>query len=213
MRRADLYTALALVALFVTVSATAPRWSRLLRQPARSQAIEEEGVPVTAPTAPPGQTPVVGSINVKLFFEDTQAGGLVVEQRSVSYQSSLARQIQVVVEEILRGSQAGNLSSWTSGGRVLEVFVTPKGVAYVDLSKEVKAGLMPGTRAELLAVYSLVDSISLNFPAIKRVQILIDGLAVETLAGHVDLSRPLGADLTLLAPVPEPNATPTPPSS
>jgi hypothetical protein len=38
-----------------------------------------------------------------------------------------------------------------------------------------------------------------NFPAIRRVQILVDDHPAETLAGHVDLSRPLTPDMTLLA--------------
>jgi spore germination protein GerM len=149
---------------------------------------------------------------VKLFFEDPQGGGLVVEERGVAYQASLARQLRVVVEELLRGSQSGSLSPWAGNARVLEVFVTARGVAYIDLSKEVTMSRVPGTRAELLAVYSLVNSIALNFPAIQRVQILIDGQAAETLAGHVDLSRPLQPDMTLLAAVPA-HASPTPPHS
>ena len=35
-------------------------------------------------------------------------------------------------------------------------------------------------------------------PAIQRVQILIDGREADTLAGHVDLRRPLQQDLSLV---------------
>jgi hypothetical protein len=201
MKKADVYTVVGLIGLFVAVAATAPRWARMLRQPAR--VVEEEsgappGVAEPAPTAGSAAS-AQRTINVKLFFEDPQGGGLVLEERGVSYQASLSRQLQVVVEELLRGSQSGSLSPWAGDARVLEVFVTARGVAYVDLSKEVVATHLPGTRAELLAVYSLVNSIALNFPAIQRVQILIDGQSAETLAGHVDLSRPLAPDMTLLA--------------
>ncbi|HEV7500454.1 MAG TPA: hypothetical protein VGQ33_10650, partial [Vicinamibacteria bacterium] len=51
---------------------------------------------------------------------------------------------------------------------------------------------------ELLSVYSIVNSLTVNFPAIKRVQIHFDDRPAETLAGHIDLSRPLSADMTLL---------------
>jgi hypothetical protein len=37
-----------------------------------------------------------------------------------------------------------------------------------------------------------------NLPAIQRVQILIGGKEVDTLAGHVDLRRPLRLDLSLV---------------
>ena len=63
-----------------------------------------------------------------------------------------------------------------------------------------------GSKEELLAVYALVNSIVLNFPAVRKVQILLDGRPATTLAGHVDLSRPLTLDTTLLAvPDPEPD--------
>jgi hypothetical protein len=41
-----------------------------------------------------------------------------------------------------------------------------------------------------------VDAITDNLPAIAAVQILIDGHEVDTLAGHVDLRRPLTKNAT-----------------
>lgn len=199
MRRADILIGIGLAALLVAVPLTAHRWSRLLRQPvtppAEEAAIEGEVEP--APTEAPAD--VRRTINVKLFFEDPGGAGLVPEERSVAYHASLSRQLRAVVEELLRGSVAGKLSPLAGNTRVLEVFVTARGVAYVDLSKEIAEKQVPGASAEMLAVFSLVNSITMNFPAIKRVQILIDGRMTDTLAGHVDLSRPLLPDLTLLA--------------
>ena len=43
--------------------------------------------------------------------------------------------------------------------------------------------------------------------AVRRVQILVGGRPVTTLAGHVDLTRPLSADMTLIAE-PRPEALP-----
>lgn len=214
MKRADVLTVAGLVALFVAVAMTSPRWSRLLRQPTRA-AEEEPPIQTSAQPVPRpvDSASVVRTINVKLFFEDAQARGLVSEERSVAYQANLSRQLKVVVEELLHGSQSGRISPWAAGSaRVLDVFVTARGIAYVDLSKEVTATQVPGSRAELLAVYSLVDSIAFNFPAIKRVQILIDGQSALTLAGHVDLSRPLPPDMTLVAAAP-PVASAAPPNS
>jgi hypothetical protein len=209
MKRADVLTAGGLVLLLVTVALTAPRWSRWLRQPVRGGTGED--VPAgPEPTAVPAE--VVRTINVKLFFEDGHGRGLVLEERSVPYHASLSRQIQVVVEELLRGSRTGSLSPLAGNAKVLEVFVTARGAAYVDLSKEITAAQVPGARAELLAVYSLVNSVALNFPAIRRVQIMIDGQPAQTLAGHVDLSRPLLPDMTLLASSTEPQDVPQPTS-
>ena len=34
-------------------------------------------------------------------------------------------------------------------------------------------------------------TVAIDFPEIESVQILVDGLEVETLGGHIDLTRPL----------------------
>ena len=45
--------------------------------------------------------------------------------------------------------------------------------------------------AELFTIYAIVNALTVNLPAVTRVQILIDGKEVDTLAGHVDLRHPL----------------------
>lgn len=206
MRRADILIGLGLGALLIAVPLTAHRWSRLLRQPVAA-AEEPAGEADVEPEPTEAPADVKRTINVKLLFEDPGGAGLVPEERSVAYHASLSRQLRVVVEELMRGSAAGKLSPLPSEARVLEVFVTARGVAYVDVSKEIMEKQVAGASAEMLAVFSLVNSITMNFPAIKRVQILVDGRMTDTLAGHVDLSRPLLPDLTLLATS---RATPAP---
>jgi hypothetical protein len=51
---------------------------------------------------------------------------------------------------------------------------------------------------ELMTVYAIVNAVTTNLPAVQRVQILIDGKEADTLAGHVDLRRPLQRDLSLV---------------
>jgi hypothetical protein len=45
-----------------------------------------------------------------------------------------------------------------------------------------------------------VSALTLNLPAITGVQILIDGKEVDTLAGHLDLRRPLEQDARWITP-------------
>jgi len=52
-----------------------------------------------------------------------------------------------------------------------------------------------GTVSELLTVYTIVNVVTANLPAITSVQVLVDGKEVDTLAGHVDLRRPLAKNL------------------
>jgi Sporulation and spore germination len=65
----------------------------------------------------------------------------------------------------------------------------------VDLSKDVSTAHSGGTLDELLTIYTLVNALTENLPAITAVQVLVDGKEVETLAGHVNLRRPLAKNL------------------
>ena len=71
------------------------------------------------------------------------------------------------------------------------VFLTEQGDAFVDLSKEAVTEHTGGSLDELFSVYAIVNTLTGNMPAIKRVQILIEGKEVDSLAGHVDLRNPL----------------------
>ena len=56
-----------------------------------------------------------------------------------------------------------------------------------------------GSSAEMLAVYSIVDTIAFNFPQITRVKLTIEGND-KALLRHLDLSDPLVPDYTLEQP-------------
>jgi spore germination protein GerM len=198
-RQANLLSAVGLVLLLVVVALTAPRWARWLQRPLPAQADDP-----TAPEAKPADEPAPAaapqrSINVKLFFQAADRPGLLIEERPVAFSTDLSRQIKAVVEELVAGSKSGLLPTLAPGTRVLEVFVTARGVAYVSLSKEAAQATGEGSEAELVTVYSIVNSLTVNFPAIKRVQILLEDKPAPTLWGHVDLTRPLPPDMTLLA--------------
>jgi hypothetical protein len=205
-RRVDALTAVGLALLAAGVSLSSPYWARFLRQPLA--AVGEEPAATSVPAGPEPSPEAERKINVKLFFETEDQTGLLSEDRSVPFTGDLPRQVRIVLEELIRGSETGLVRPVDPATRVLEVFVSAGGVAYLDLSGEAAAGLKGGSRAELLSVYALVNSVTANFPSIKRVQILLDDRPVPTLAGHVDLSRPLAPDMTFLAPVPVFSPTP-----
>jgi hypothetical protein len=194
--RANLLTGLGLVILLAVVVLGAPRWTRLLSRTVPGDEAAGEERREGGEDGPAGQ--VERTINVKLFFQALDRPGLVMEERTVPFSSDLAAQIKTVVGELIQGSRSGLGPTLPPETRVLEVFVSARGIAYVDLSKE-SAQITGGSSDELLSVYSVVNSLTVNFPAVKRVQILVEDRPAETLAGHVDLSRPLSPDMTLLA--------------
>ncbi|MBU0464705.1 MAG: GerMN domain-containing protein [Proteobacteria bacterium] len=93
-----------------------------------------------------------------------------------------------IIKTLLKGPRLVHLeATWPKGTKINSFFITDDGKAYVDLSPE--QGMMENmdTQSELLAIYSLVNSLTLNIPKIEMVKILIQGQDALTLAGHIDL--------------------------
>ena len=61
------------------------------------------------------------------------------------------------------------------------------GRAWVDLGIPDSRLENMDTVSELLAIYSLVNSLTLNIPGVKQVKLLVNGSDVDTLGGHVSL--------------------------
>jgi hypothetical protein len=198
-RAANGLTALGLVGLLAIVSVTAPRWSAVFRRPLQADMGDADGVGGAEAPTPKPSAEAQRTINVKLFFESLETHGLALEERAVPFSGDLATEVRTLVENLAKGSTIGLGPTLSDTTRVLEVFVTARGVAYVDLSKEARDSVSGGSDEEQITVYSIVDSITASFPSISRVQILIENAPALTLAGHVDLSRPLPPDMTLLA--------------
>jgi germination protein M len=94
-----------------------------------------------------------------------------------------------VVAELLVGPEGQLAPLFTYPAELLGVWVDDRGHAYVDLSAPPTP--LEGSHTELLVVYGVVDSILLNCPELRGVQLLFGGTEVDSLTGHLDLSRPL----------------------
>jgi hypothetical protein len=81
------------------------------------------------------------------------------------------------------------------------VELSADGVAYIDLRwADHQDPPESGSTEEIQRVYSVVDSVALNVPQVNRVVLLWNGTQRTTFSGHLDTSRPLLPDRTLLAP-------------
>jgi hypothetical protein len=140
-------------------------------------------------TATPGQT---AHITATLFHGSEDGQALVPVRRDVPLAGTVADQGREILTVALAEQPPLPYVAVIPAGTMLRAFyVTDKGDAFIDLSAEVVSGHPGGSLNELLTVYALVNDVTANLPAVKRVQILVDGKEVDTLAGHVDLRRPL----------------------
>ena len=148
------------------------------------------GTPGAAPTTPERK------ITATLFY--VGESGLTLDQvhREVNFGEAVADQARFIVEAQIQAAPAPHASAIPAGTKVRAVYVSEKGDAFVDLTGDVVSGHTGGALDELFAVYAIVNAVTVNLPAIQRVQILVDGKEVDTLAGHIDLRQPLSKNLT-----------------
>ena len=152
-----------------------------------------------APAAPrPGAGGPAGTRPVTLYFVSEDDGLLHAEEREIEAGGAPADEIRRLVEELVKGSRRDLVAPLPAATQIRQVFIS-RDAAYVDFSREITEAFAYGSSSELAAVYAVVNSITANFREVKRVAILVEGGEKETLGGHVDLSRPLLPQPSLIA--------------
>ncbi len=142
---------------------------------------------------PHGPVPgVAATKEVKLYLSDEEGLQLAAVKKNIQ-----AGELSSEIKEAVAALAEDSSGTIPSGTRVLDVRVKD-GIAYVDFSPEIITNHEGGSSGESQTVYSIVDTITLNFPAVKYVQILVNGKTVQTIAGHIDVSLPLGPDRDII---------------
>jgi hypothetical protein len=145
--------------------------------------------------SPPPQEQEAGSLLVTLFFASPDGTGLVREAREIDACADPTECAEEVMDELVNGPVGDTSPTLPPNATVRSVRIDGE-TALVDLGKGFAEGFPGGSNAEMMAVYSVVDSLSFNFPRIKRVQFLVEGANTDSL-GHLDLREPLAPDFTL----------------
>ena len=148
--------------------------------------------PATAATAP------TAHITATLYYASQNGDSLVAVRREVPLAEGLVAQGRQIVAAQLEPAPTPYVSVIPMGTSLRAFYVTERGEAFVDLSAQISSGHPGGSLTELLTVYALVNTVTANLPAVQRVQILVEGKEVDTIAGHVDVRRPLQTDLSLV---------------
>lgn len=139
---------------------------------------------------------------VTLFFPSNDEDVLLQETRRLTLAADDTDRIRQIFLTLLEGSEQGRAQPLPAGAELRAAFLAPDGTAYLDLAGGSLPLFNPGIGSETLAVYSIVDSICVNIPAVKRVKFLVQGQEVDTLSGHVDLTQAFVPDTNLSSPAP-----------
>jgi spore germination protein GerM len=130
-------------------------------------------------------------IRAHLFYVSDTGTRLVSVEREVPLAEETVNQARRILEAQMAPVDAPLVSAIPPGTALRAVYVTGQGSAFVDLSPEVSTAHPGGSLNELLTLYTIVEALTANLPAITSVQVLVNGREVDTLAGHVDTRRPL----------------------
>jgi len=137
-------------------------------------------------------------ILVDLYFAEPNSESLIIEKRKVEATGDLTSRSKQVILELIKGPDTSLTGTIPPGTTLRNLSINSDGIAFVDFSSELTSRHPGGSSAELLTIYSIVNSLTLNFKGIEKVQILVEGKKVETIAGHIFAMMPFEADMKIV---------------
>jgi spore germination protein GerM len=179
------------VILAIGVLAIAGTWL-LLGAIARRDGLPDSS---TAGGTAASPTAAARKITATLYYVSDDGMSLVGVQREVPFGEDVVNQAREILLAQLGPAPPSLVSAIPAGTMLRTLYITERGDAFVNLSGDARTKHPGGAMNELFTVYTIVDSLTVNLPAITRVQILVEGKEVDTLAGHVDLRHPLQKNL------------------
>jgi spore germination protein GerM len=134
---------------------------------------------------------IVERKEVFLYFSDREGEYLIGEKRKILKKNQVREEAKETIIELINGPKGKLIPTLPPRTKLLTLQIDDTGVAEVNFSLALSKDHPGGSSAEMMTVYSIVNSLTLNFPQIKRVQILIDGRPIETITGHLSLRKPI----------------------
>jgi spore germination protein GerM len=134
---------------------------------------------------------------VILYFASADGQTLIAENRSIEECPTDDDCLRHTVAALIAGPQS-DLVPILPAQVVLRGVLSADSLVNVDFSQELVSAHPGGTQSELLTIYGLANTLSVNFPHLRQVRILVEGAPVATLKGHVDLRQPVNPDFSLV---------------
>jgi hypothetical protein len=176
----NLKTATVFIALLVVIVGAIALWGNT------SNTLNKAAVQHTAsePMKPPFESE---RKSVTLFFLTRGGHSFQEETREIERGATTTEDAKRILIELVKGPKSGELAPTVpQETQPLNLFIDSSGTAYVDFNQRLRDRLSGGAQGELYTVFSIVNTLASNFVQITRVQILVEGAEISTLAGHVD---------------------------
>jgi germination protein M len=131
------------------------------------------------------------SVDVVLYFSDDQATGVVAESRTIEVTEDEEEMPleKIAVLELLKGPKDPALRKTMPPEAELLSIKVVDGIVILDFSQEFKTGHWGGSAGETMTLESLLYTLG-KISGIDKVQVLVEGEILDSLAGHYDWSEP-----------------------
>jgi spore germination protein GerM len=139
--------------------------------------------------------PNIESIRSVTLFFSADGTHLSRETRALEPCDNDTACLKSVLEELLNGP-VGELEETVPEGVIVSSVRIDGDQATIEFNHLFSEAMMSGSSAEMLAVYSVVNTTAVNFPQIQKVKIEVDGNKNGMLR-HLDISDPLMPDYSL----------------
>jgi spore germination protein GerM len=135
---------------------------------------------------------------IVLYFSDRNGEYLIGEKREILKKNDVKEEAKETIIELIKGPKGKLTPTLPPKTKLLAIQLNEEGVAKVNFNKSFSKDHPGGSSAEIMTTYSIVNSLTLNFPKIKQVQILVEGKPIETIAGHLSLKQPISSNPSLI---------------
>jgi len=159
---------------------------------AEKPSVSETTTPAPPVTETPKPTPQ--SVELTLYFPNSEATGLIPTNRTVEVKD------QEVIKAMfieLANPPSGLEKPLPSATKLLDATVNTDGIATINLSTEFKKNFGGGSAGEQMTMYSIVNTLT-TLPDVQSVQFLLEGQKHDGILGHLDTRDPIKRNESLI---------------
>lgn len=135
------------------------------------------------------------SLDIKVYYPDNQGLKLIAVKRTVKIEDT--DKYKAAITSLMSGTKDSSQTNIIPKQTKLNSIAVKDGIAYVDFNDALVKKFTGGSTGEEMLVGSIVNTLT-EFPEIKKVQILINGKKIESIAGHIDLTAPQSRMVNLI---------------
>lgn len=139
---------------------------------------------------PPAVDTSLETRTITLYFGSRDGEGLVPEPRELRARDDAVAYLRSTVEALISGPREEGVATLPSAARLLGAYIRDD-TAYLDFSREIVDASTGSTAGEYIMIASIVNTVCSNLENVEAVRILVEGEEVDTLGGHLLISRPL----------------------